>query len=56
MHYNDLGPCLDFESGYIYLFKKKMRENTVWGTEIEIIASAAMAGKDFIVYNYSGYL
>ena len=57
IHYDDLNISLDeFVDGGHYLLKKKMRENGAWGTELEIIATATMAKRDVIMYNYTGYL
>ena len=33
-----------------------MRSYGKWGTEIEILATAHMVGRDVIVYNHTGYL
>ena len=56
VHYRDLEPFCEDENGKIYLEKVAMRENAKWGTEIEILATAHMSGRDVIVYNHTGYL
>ena len=57
MHYDDLNLFLEkYEDGEEYLKDTKMRENSTWGTELEIIATATMAKRDVIVYNHTGYL
>ena len=33
-----------------------MRINAKWETEIEILATVHMTGRDVIVYNHTGYL
>ena len=57
IHYDDLNLFLaKYKDGEAYLKDTKMRENSTWGTELEIIATATMAKRDVIVYNHTGYL
>ena len=57
VHYDDLNLFLaKYKDGEAYLKDTKMRENSTWGTELEIIATATMAKRDVIVYNHTGYL
>ena len=57
VHYDDLNLFLvNYKDGEAYLKDTKMRENSTWGTELEIIATATMAKRDVIVYNHTGYL
>ena len=57
IHYDDLNLFLaKYKDGEAYLKDTKMRENSMWGTELEIIATATMAKRDVIVYNHTGYL
>ena len=57
IHYDDLNLFLaKYKDDEAYLKDTKMRENSTWGTELEIIATATMAKRDVIVYNHTGYL
>ena len=57
IHYNDLNVFLDeHNNGEHYLKEKEMRNDMIWGTELEIITTATMAQRDVIVYNHTGYL
>ena len=57
VHHDDLNLFLaKYKDGEAYLKDTKMRENSTWGTELEIIAMATMAKRDVIVYNHTGYL
>ena len=55
-HYRDLTPFCEFANGHQYLKAKGMRNDGVWGTEIEILATANMAQRDVVVFNKNGYL
>ena len=55
-HYSDLKPFCEFANGHEYLKAKGMRNDGVWGTEIEILATANMAQRDVVVFNKNGYL
>ena len=57
VHYHDLNLFLDeYKDGEHYLRETGMRNDTVWGTELEIIATATIAKRDVIVFNHTGYL
>ncbi|MCG8621442.1 MAG: hypothetical protein MJE68_05495, partial [Proteobacteria bacterium] len=56
VHYRDLEPFCDYRDGTTYMENSEMREDAKWGTEIEILATAHMTGRDVIVYNHTGYL
>ena len=55
-HYRDLTPFCEFANGQEYLNEKGMRNDGVWGTEIEILVTANMAQRDVVVFNKNGYL
>ena len=56
VHYRDLEPFCDYDNGRTYMNTIGMHSYGKWGMEIEILATAHMAGRDVIVYNHTGYL